>query len=322
MSNAVVPLPGDASEPTVHGPWLLGFHGAVQPARFAGDPPSFLRTLVLSRRSLGTQRMSTLCGLPSARTGMPMRDSGARGIGEPTPGATALDAWDRVEPVAAYLDRRLARASIIYLPNRSRGYALTKRLLDIIGAVVLLVLSSPIMVLLALLIRLDSPGPALFRQQRVTLGGQLFTFYKFRTMWVDARERFPDLYDYQRADSAGAVYYKLADDPRCTRVGRWLRRTTLDELPNLLCVLTGQMSLVGPRPELPEVLAHYTDEELALFFTKAGLTGLAQIAGRSLLTIRERIGIDLRYVAQQTVLLDLRILVHTVSAVLVGRGAF
>ena len=72
MSNAVVPLPGDASEPTVHGPWLLGFHGAVQPARFAGDPPSFLRTLVLSRRSLGTQRMSTLCGLPSARTGMPV----------------------------------------------------------------------------------------------------------------------------------------------------------------------------------------------------------------------------------------------------------
>ena len=118
------------------------------------------------------------------------------------------------------------------------------------------------------------------------------------------------------------VFYKLADDPRCTRVGRWLRRTTLDELPNLFNVLRGDMSLVGPRPELPELLGQYRSEDLALLLTKAGVTGLAQIAGRSLLTVRERITMDLRYLAQQTVLLDLRILVHTVLAVLLGRGAF
>ena len=175
---------------------------------------------------------------------------------------------------------------------------------------------------LVVLIRLDSPGPAIFRQPRVTVGGRVFTFYKFRTMWVDARERFPALYDYRASTASGEVFYKLADDPRCTRVGRWLRRTTVDELPNLVNVLRGDMSLVGPRPELPELLGQYRNEDLALLLTKAGVTGLAQIAGRSLLTVRERITIDLRYLAQQTVLLDLRILAHTVLAVLLGRGAF
>lgn len=308
------------------GPWMLGFHGVVEPAHLRGaSQPSFLRALALSRRSLGTQSLTVLTSVAEDRAtrGKPLSANGSRLITESGKhDGVVADHWDGVEPVASYLDRRLGEASVVYLPNRSRSYAAVTRIVDVIGASLLLLLASPLLLALVVLIRLDSPGPAIFRQPRVTVGGRVFTFYKFRTMWVDARERFPELYDYQRADSAGAVYYKLADDPRCTRVGRWLRRTTLDELPNLLCVLTGQMSLVGPRPELPEVLAHYTDEELALFFTKAGLTGLAQIAGRSLLTIRERIGIDLRYVAQQTVLLDLRILVHTVSAVLVGRGAF
>lgn len=318
-----MPAAGEPTDAAAYGPWLLGFHGAVQPARLPAAHPSFLRTLALSRRSMGTQRMKTLCDLPQARpAGVPSALTGARGIGEPASATGPRESWDGTEPVSAYLDRRLAKAAVVYLPNRSRGYAATKRLIDIVGAVVLLAVGAPVMLALAVLIRIDSPGPALFRQQRVSRGGQLFTFYKFRTMWADARQRFPNLYDYEGADANGEVYYKLADDPRCTRVGRWLRRTTLDELPNLICVLKGDMSLVGPRPELPEVLVHYRHEELALFFTKAGVTGLAQIAGRSLLTIRERISIDLRYVAQQTVLLDLRILLHTVLAVLGGRGAF
>ena len=139
----------------------------------------------------------------------------------------------------------------------------------------------------------------------------------------DARERFPELYAYAAADrSLESAYYKLADDPRNTRFGRWLRRTTLDELPNLFNVIAGDLSLVGPRPDLPELVRRYRPEELACLFTKAGLTGLAQVAGRSLLTVRERLTLDTRYVANQTVLLDLRIMVRTVIVVLTGRGAF
>lgn len=230
--------------------------------------------------------------------------------------------WDEKEPLSSYLDRRLLEARVLYLPNRGRLYHLAKRTIDIVGALILLIVMSPVILALAVLIRLDSPGPALFHHERVTLGGRLFTFYKFRTMWVDARERFPELYDYTRTGEFGEVYYKLEDDPRNTRVGRWLRRTTLDELPNLINVLKGDMTLVGPRPELPQLISYYRPEDLALFFTKAGVTGLAQVAGRSLLTVRERITLDLRYVAQQTLILDIRILARTVLVVLLGKGAF
>jgi len=239
------------------------------------------------------------------------------------PAATTLPApWDPTEPLPDYLERRLGTARFLYLPNRSRAYRIAKRTLDLVGATVLLLLAAPVMLAIALLIRHDSPGPAVFRQQRVTRGGRVFTFYKFRTMWVDARERYPELYDYQRSGPFSDVFYKLEDDPRNTGVGRWLRRTTLDELPNLFNVVRGEMSLVGPRPELPELLSQYRAEDLALFFTKAGLTGLAQVSGRSLLTVKERITLDLRYVAQQTLLLDLRIIGRTVGTVLRSKGAF
>jgi lipopolysaccharide/colanic/teichoic acid biosynthesis glycosyltransferase len=241
---------------------------------------------------------------------------------QPASAPTLPVPWDPSEPLPDYLERRLGTARFLYLPNRSRAYRIAKRTLDLVGATVLLLLAAPVMLAIALLIRRDSPGPAIFRQQRVTRGGRVFTFYKFRTMWVDARERYPELYDYQRSGPFSDVFYKLEDDPRNTGVGRWLRRTTLDELPNLFNVVRGEMSLVGPRPELPELLSHYRAEDLALFFTKAGLTGLAQVSGRSLLTVKERITLDLRYVAQQTLLLDLRIIGRTVGTVLRSKGAF
>jgi lipopolysaccharide/colanic/teichoic acid biosynthesis glycosyltransferase len=230
---------------------------------------------------------------------------------------------DPTEDLEAYIERRLEDAAFVFLPNRGRAYAAAKRALDVVGALILLVVAVPVMLVLAAIIRLDSPGPALFKQTRVTRGGRTFRFYKFRTMYVDAKERFPELYAYKFTDSQfDEAFYKLADDPRNTRFGRWLRRTTLDELPNLLNVLAGDHSLVGPRPELPELVPYYRPEELACFFTKAGLTGLAQVAGRSLLTVRERLTLDVRYVAHQTLLLDLRILWRTVLVVVAGRGAF
>lgn len=222
-----------------------------------------------------------------------------------------------------YVERRLEDAAWVFLPNRSRTYAVAKRAMDLIGACLLLVVALPVMAVLAIIIKVDSPGPALFRQERVTLGGRHFRFYKFRTMYVDAKDRFPDLYAYRFTDTSfDDAFYKLADDPRNTRFGAWLRRTTLDELPNLFNVVLGDLSLVGPRPELPELVRFYRPEELACFFTKAGLTGLAQVAGRSLLTVRERLTLDLRYVSHQTLLLDLRILWRTVVVVVARKGAF
>ncbi len=229
----------------------------------------------------------------------------------------------RDESLEDYVDRRLEQAELLVLPNRSMVYKFAKRSVDLVGGLVLLAVAAPLLCALVLLIRLDSPGPAFFRQERVTRGGRTFRFFKLRTMYHDARQRFPELYDYDLTDADLAEsFYKLADDPRNTRVGRWLRRTTLDELPNLFNVIRGDLSLVGPRPDLPELIQHYRPEELACLFTKAGVTGLAQVAGRSLLTVRQRLTLDVRYVAHQTVLLDLRIMWRTVLVVLLGKGAF
>jgi lipopolysaccharide/colanic/teichoic acid biosynthesis glycosyltransferase len=227
------------------------------------------------------------------------------------------------ESLSAFLDRRLAEARYLLLPNRSRTYAASKRIVDVVLSLALLIIFAPLIAALVVIIRLDSPGPAIFSQDRVTIGGRIFRFYKFRTMFADARERFPHLYDYRLTrDEFETAFYKLADDPRNTRVGRWLRRTTLDELPNLFNVLRGDLSMVGPRPDLPAFVRLYRPEEMCCLFTKAGLTGVAQVAGRSLLTVRERLTLDMRYVAQQTLALDLRILWRTVVVVLSGRGAF
>ncbi len=309
--------------------WLLGCHGTIAVSAFAAmrelgaEPPSY-RSMALARRTRGTERMATLTDLPSLHRPLviPTNENGALGIGVVERVAEPTVVWPADESLPNYIDRRLPEAGFLYLPNRGLGYAFAKRLVDLVGSAVLLLVAAPIMIVLSLLIRMDSPGPALFAQQRITRGGRLFTFYKFRTMWVDAKDRFPELYDYQKLTARPDVYYKLSDDPRSTRVGRWLRRTTLDELPNLINVLLGDMTLVGPRPELPGLVPLYRPEDLVLFFTKSGVTGLAQVAGRSLLTVRERIALDLRYVANQTVLLDLRILLCTVSAVLLRRGAF
>jgi lipopolysaccharide/colanic/teichoic acid biosynthesis glycosyltransferase len=311
--------------------WVKGFHGSVQMAALGDLGSRSVRDLALSRRSLGVERIAILTDLPRALgpRPLPTGSGGALHVGAYDQSVVLEDAdeagepWDGVEPLPDYIDRRLALARVVLLPNRGRAYAFAKRLLDLVGSSLLLVAAAPVMVILAMIIRLDSPGPAIFRQTRVTRGGQTFRFYKFRTMYVDARERFPALYDYANQPArSSSTYYKLADDPRNTRVGRWLRRTTLDELPNLINVLKGDLSLVGPRPELPELVRFYRPEELACFFTKAGLTGLAQVAGRSLLTVRERLTLDLRYVAHQTLLLDVRILWRTAIVVLLGKGAF
>lgn len=203
------------------------------------------------------------------------------------------------------------------------AYDVGKRVLDFLVALIALAISLPIIALLALVIRIDSPGPAIFRQQRIGRGGRPFTFYKFRTMYVDAKERFPDLYAYQYTDDEWReLFYKLPEDPRLTRFGRRLRKTTLDELPNLINVLTGQMSLVGPRPELPEYVRYYTPEQMAKFSVRSGVTGLAQTSGRGMLPVQEQIGADLEYVRRRSFWFDLLLLQRTAKMVVLRVGAF
>jgi len=196
-----------------------------------------------------------------------------------------------------------------------------KRLIDIAGAAVGLILSAPFMLLIAVAIRLDSPGPIFFRQQRMGLGGLPFRIVKFRTMRPDAEEvlrKDPELYAKYLAND-----FKLpeGEDPRISRVGRFLRKTSLDELPQLINVLRGEMSLVGPRPVVGLELTHYGEHAETLLSVKPGITGYWQISGRSEIHYPERALLDLRYIENWSLLFDLRILLATIPFVLTRRGA-
>jgi undecaprenyl phosphate N,N'-diacetylbacillosamine 1-phosphate transferase len=190
--------------------------------------------------------------------------------------------------------------------------AAAKRAVDMAGSSIALVLLSPLMVLIAFAIRVDGSGSVLFRQQRLARGGVAFTLFKFRTMIVDA----PDI----RNDD-GSTFNSPADT-RVTRVGRILRRTSLDELPQLFNVLIGEMSLVGPRPDQVDQARFYSDAEWSRSVVKPGITGLAQISGRNALPWAERTQIDLEYVGHQSLLMDLRILWQTIPYVLASQDIY
>ncbi|MBE9546628.1 MAG: sugar transferase [Proteobacteria bacterium] len=223
---------------------------------------------------------------------------------------------------------------------------------EVMASLIALVVSLPVMLVTALIIKLDSPGPALFFQRRVgrsklVTGKDLlkditlsvadthfspekkyrvpttFWFVKFRTMHSDARERFPELYDYNYTkEQIEKICFKVEDDPRVTRVGKWLRSSTLDELPNFWNILTGDMRFVGPRPEIPEMLPNYRSDQMRKFTVKPGITGLPQINGRGRLTFRKTVAYDLEYVDRKSVALDLKILILTVWKVITRHGAF
>jgi exopolysaccharide biosynthesis polyprenyl glycosylphosphotransferase len=177
----------------------------------------------------------------------------------------------------------------------------------------------PLLLVLGAAVRLDSPGPALFRQQRVGKDGRLFTMYKLRSMSQAADTTRDDLLGANQADG---VLFKIRQDPRVTGVGRWLRRWSLDELPQLWNVVRGDMSLVGPRPALPEEAARYDVDPTRRLVVKPGLTGLWQVSGRSDLSWAESVRLDVRYVDNWSLRLDAQILARTARAVLGHRGAY
>ena len=222
---------------------------------------------------------------------------------------------------AVHLDH-LAELPIIEYPtdDLSRSTLFLKRVLDVSVSALALVLLAPVMAVVAIAIKLDRRGPVLFRQWRSGQDGKPFRVFKFRTMVAEAEALLPDLVPF---DKLAEPMFKLSNDPRITRVGRFLRRWSLDELPQLVNVLKGDMSLVGPRPEQVELVERYSDEErrvrLAL---KPGLTGPMQVYGRGLLTLSERLAVERDYVDNLSLGRDLRIIGMTLAVVLGRRGAY
>ena len=199
-------------------------------------------------------------------------------------------------------------------------YPVLKRLLDIVIAAVALVLVAPVMVAVAVAIRLDSAGPAVFRQTRVGKGRRPFTFYKFRSMYHNSDHTVHQQFVTTLINGNG-VAHKLSGDRRITRVGAFIRRTSLDELPQLFNINKGDMSLVGPRPPIPYEVAAYKEWHKRRLDVPPGLTGLWQVRARSAVSFDEMVMMDIEYVSRRSLLLDLEILAHTVPAVLSGRGA-
>lgn len=190
--------------------------------------------------------------------------------------------------------------------------AVVKRAFDLVGGALALALASPILLLCAIAVWLDSGGPAIFNHDRLGLNGKLFNMLKFRSMYKNAADlRNPD----------GSTF-NAQDDPRVTRVGRWLRKTSLDELPQLVNVVRGEMSLIGPRPDIPDALNHYRAEDHRRLQVKPGITGWAQIHGRNSLRWERRRDLDLEYVQKQSFWMDMRIILYTIPLVMLGHGIY
>ena len=196
-----------------------------------------------------------------------------------------------------------------------------QRAFDILVAGAALFFLSPVMAAVALLVRLESPGPVLFRQLRVGKGGRHFTVYKFRTMRVDSEEPDGSTAVPEVSDFGSYVFDPLFGGKQYTRIGGFLRSASFDELPNLVNVLKGDMSIVGPRPEVPELVAQYLPEFHRRHGVRPGITGLAQVSGRGSLTYEETMDYDLEYVDDHSLWRDLAILARTVPAVLTRKGA-
>ena len=204
-------------------------------------------------------------------------------------------------------------------PNLERGQQFLKRLFDVLSAALIVVLLAPVLIAVSFAVRYDSKGPVLFRQQRVGAEGNSFTMLKFRSMVVDAEQQL----DRLRATTEGnQVLFKMKNDPRVTRVGAFIRRFSLDELPQLFNVLGGSMSLVGPRPPLPSEVEKYDTHAHRRLLVRPGMTGLWQVSGRSLLSWDDTVRLDLYYVENWSLIGDVTILLRTFRAVISRHGAY
>jgi exopolysaccharide biosynthesis polyprenyl glycosylphosphotransferase len=204
------------------------------------------------------------------------------------------------------------------IPIHPVRYAAAKRALDIVVSLCCLLFGFPVFLVVALLVKCTSRGPVLFKQTRVGVGGREFQCYKFRSMYIDAEARLEHL---RHLNEVSGPVFKMKNDPRITPVGRVIRKLSLDEIPQLLNVLLGEMTLVGPRPPIPAEVRKYTRKQLGRLSVKPGLTCLWQISGRSSIGFDQWVELDLLYIRTMSFWGDLKILVKTVPAVITGRGA-
>ncbi len=201
-----------------------------------------------------------------------------------------------------------------------RSTYVVKRIIDILGSLAGMVILSPLFLGIALAIKLTSPGPVIFSQIRVGRYGRHFKFYKFRSMYKDAEERKAAL--LAKNESKDGVIFKMKDDPRITKVGRFIRRASIDELPQLWNVFIGDMSLVGPRPPVPKEVEEYTLEDRKRLDVIPGITCLWQVMGRSEIPFREQVRLDKEYILASGIWKDIAILFKTIPAILGGKGAY
>lgn len=221
------------------------------------------------------------------------------------------------------LERRWLNWSILwrrwFWRWRSRGGATMKRAADIVGSLAFLIVFSPLYLALALLVKIESRGPVIFSQTRVGRFGKTLEMHKFRSMRLDAEAEFGKL--LAQNQHAEGVTFKIKNDPRITRVGKWLRRFSLDELPQFYDVLKGDMSLVGPRPPTPREVLHYSPADRRRLAVKPGLTCFWQVGGRSNIDFSGQVKLDVQYIETAGFLVDIKLLLRTVRAVVGGNGA-
>ncbi|MEK4974591.1 sugar transferase [Niallia sp. FSL R7-0648] len=204
--------------------------------------------------------------------------------------------------------------------NTARSYLVMKRSIDIIGSFCGLVVLSILFIIIGLLIKLEDPkGKVFFKQLRVGKDGREFYMYKFRSMASDAEERLKELLALNEVSGA---MFKMKDDPRVTKVGKFIRKTSLDELPQLINVLKGEMSLVGPRPPLPREVAEYTSYDKQRLLVVPGCTGLWQVSGRSNIGFSEMVELDLLYIKERSIMKDIKIMLRTVLVLFGSKNAF
>lgn len=208
----------------------------------------------------------------------------------------------------------------IVLVNDNKLYLVTKRLIDIIWAILGIVLLSWLFAIIAILIKLENPrGPILFKQTRVGKNGKEFTMYKFRSMVHNAEELLDSLLPFNEVEGA---MFKIKEDPRVTKIGKFIRKTSLDELPQLFNVLKGEMSLVGPRPPLPREVEEYTDYDKQRLLVIPGCTGLWQVSGRNDLGFHEMVELDLKYIRERSLLYDIKIIFKTIKIMIKPNSAY
>ena len=204
--------------------------------------------------------------------------------------------------------------------NNKKGYLIAKRIMDICGAIIGLICLSWLFLIVAVLIKLEDPkSPIFFKQVRIGKDGKKFYMYKFRSMVINAEEMLESLLHLN--ETTGAMF-KIKNDPRVTKIGRFIRKTSIDELPQLWNVLKGDMSLVGPRPPLPREVAHYTEYHKQRLLVTPGCTGLWQVSGRSNVGFEEMVKLDLEYIQNQSIFLDLKIIFKTVFVLFGSKDAY